>query len=124
MTVFERIKLEADKKGISLTLLAEKANLSPGAINKWTSNSIEEFKGEPGAIKLFRVAEELECTMEYLLTGIKKYDSLSSSDIEWLEILQLLNQIPEKQNSECKYFVEKYIQAYIEFINTQDKRGI
>lgn len=58
----------------------QRANLSPGAINKWTSNNVEEFKGEPGAIRLFKVAQEIECSMEYLLTGIKKYDNFNSSD--------------------------------------------
>lgn len=130
MTVYERIKLEADKKDISLTYLADKAKLSPGAMNKWTSDNIKwnadnikKIKGEPGSIKLFLIATELGCTMEYLLTGEKKFDSLDDIDIEWLNVLQLINQIPKKQSHECMYFVKKYIEAYIDLIAIQDEGG-
>lgn len=121
MNVYERIKLEAEKKGVSISYLTEKAKLSAGTINKWTSNNVEEIgKGEPGANKLFKVAAELDCTMEYLLTGSKKYDTLNKTDIEWLDILKLTNQIPDKYDSECRYFIKKYIEAYIELKTQMD----
>lgn len=60
MTTFDRIKEIADRRGLSLQNVAEKANMGKNSIYKWKRQT-------PQSDKLIEVAEVLGVTTDYLL---------------------------------------------------------
>lgn len=66
MTIKDRVKNLANLRDISIPDLEKKCGFGNGTIGKWDGSV-------PNALKLSLVANELDTTMEYLLTG--KYDS-------------------------------------------------
>ena len=72
MTVFERIKETAKRKGLSLVELNDKAGLGKNSIYTWK-------RVKPGAASLDKVAKVLGVTTDYLLGNDdeKKKDGLS-----------------------------------------------
>lgn len=102
MTIVERIKLECKKKDTTITSIEKKIGLSTGAIGKWNNS-------KPSADSLYNVAQILDCSMEYLLTGKEKFRNLSNDEQDWLDLYhQLLSDDPSIKN-ECLGFVKGYI---------------
>ena len=60
--IYERIKAEADRRGITIADLEKKSGLGNGVIGGWRTAS-------PNARKLEAVADKLEVTVDYLLKG-------------------------------------------------------
>lgn len=60
--VYENVKTEADKKGMSLNELEKTANLSKGTISKWKTAS-------PTIKSLLAVSNVLEVSIEDLTKG-------------------------------------------------------
>ena len=60
--VYENVKTEADKKGMSLNALEKAAGLSKGTIAKWKTSS-------PTIKSLLPVADVLEVKLEVLTKG-------------------------------------------------------
>lgn len=60
--VYENVKMEADKKGMSLNALEKAANLSKGTIAKWKTAS-------PTIKSLLAVSSVLEVNLEDLTKG-------------------------------------------------------
>lgn len=60
--IYERIKAEADRRGITIADLEKRAGLGNGVIGGWRTAS-------PNARKLEAVADQLEVTVDYLLKG-------------------------------------------------------
>lgn len=58
--LYDKIRKIAQEKGISITALEQKANLSNGAIGKWKNS-------EPTVGKIKAVAEVLEVKLEELI---------------------------------------------------------
>lgn len=75
----ERIRALARNKGLSLTALEEKLFFGNGTIGKWSKQS-------PSSDKLLKVANYLETSVDYLLTGKEKAPSLSEDAQELLNI--------------------------------------
>ncbi len=73
MTLKERVKALADKKGISLPTLESELGFGNSTIVKWD-------KSTPTAEKLNAVAKYFDVSMDYLLNGTEP-DKLSEKDI-------------------------------------------
>ncbi len=79
MSMVDRICELAQKKGLSIAALEKAVGLSNGIIGKWKKQS-------PSCDKLKLVADYLNTTIDYLLTGIK--NELKQNEIELLEVFQ------------------------------------
>ncbi|ANZ70339.1 helix-turn-helix domain-containing protein [Pediococcus claussenii] len=81
MTMFDRIKELAKKRGLSLAQLNEKAEFKPNVIYSWKTKT-------PSVDKVEIVAEKLGVTVDYLLGKAEKEESVSDSrDMEVEEAL-------------------------------------
>lgn len=60
--IYERIKAEADRQGITIAELEKRTGLGNGVIGRWRTAS-------PSARKLEAVADELGLSVDYLLKG-------------------------------------------------------
>ncbi len=58
--IYDNIKRECEKKGVSVSSLEKKLRFSNGSISKWNGS-------EPGIIKVQQVADELGVPIEKLL---------------------------------------------------------
>jgi transcriptional regulator with XRE-family HTH domain len=63
--LYDKIKYECSKRGMSIRLLEEKSGLSNGVISKWNSAS-------PTLENAKKVADCLEMTVDELLSGTGK----------------------------------------------------
>ena len=63
MTIFERVKKEADKQGLSLQDVASKAGFGINSIYGWK-------KKDPSISRVIKVAEVLGVSVDYLLNGL------------------------------------------------------
>lgn len=62
MTVKDRIKTRAKEKGLTLQKIESELHFGAGTISKWD-------KSEPSHDKLIKVADLLQVSTEYLMTG-------------------------------------------------------
>ena len=98
----ERIKEKATPLGYSFASIERSIGLGNGVIRRWDT-----------AINLKAVADLLNCSMEYLLTGEDNKNETSNitsstSDQEWLD---LIHQLPEDVQREYKAEIKGYIKA-------------
>lgn len=84
-TVFENLCKE---KGTNPTALSLKLGLSKGNTTSWKKG------GNPSVEVLMQIADELNCTTDYLLTGKEKSSKSELSDLE-LEFLEKFNNLKE-----------------------------
>lgn len=104
LSLTERIKEKAKSLGCSFASIERSVGIGNGAIRRWDTNS-------PSAANLKAVADFLNCSMEYLLTGeesTKNNISISSND---QEILELLHQLPKDVQQEYKAEMRGYVRA-------------
>lgn len=73
MTVFERTKEIANKRGLSLADLETKAGLSDKSLYKWK-------KSNPSSDNLQKVADVLDVSTDYLLGRTNQMNSYDSSN--------------------------------------------
>ena len=62
MTIVERIKMKCKEKGTSMNALEKELGFGNGSIRLWD-------KKEPGSQKVILVAERLDLSLDWLLTG-------------------------------------------------------
>lgn len=62
MTIVERIKMRCKEKGTSMNALEKELGFGNGSIRLWD-------KKEPGSQKVILVAERLDLSLDWLLTG-------------------------------------------------------
>lgn len=84
-TVFENLCKE---KGTNPTALSLKLGLSKGNTTSWKKG------GNPSVEVLMQIADELNCTTDYLLTGKEKSPKSELSDLE-RELLEKFNNLKE-----------------------------
>lgn len=84
-TVFENLCKE---KGTNPTALSLKLGLSKGNTTSWKKG------GNPSVEVLMQIADELNCTTDYLLTGKEKSPKFELSDIE-RELLEKFNRLED-----------------------------
>lgn len=86
-TVFENLCKE---KGTNPTALSLKLGLSKGNTTSWKKG------GNPSVEVLMQIADELNCTTDYLLTGKEKSPSMELSEDE-LQLLEMYDLLTERE---------------------------
>lgn len=105
MDLFMRIKEMASKQSLNIKKLEEMAGFGNGTIRRWGTSP-------PAADKLLKIANILNTSCEYLLTGISNITAMSSEDIEWLS---LIHQLPP----EAQYEFRGELKGYIKRLNEE-----
>lgn len=95
MTVFDRVKNLCELKGISISQLEEKIEISSGAAYKWKTSSPSQ--------KMFqKLSSFFDVSTDYLMTG-KEAEQKEYPEIEWseehLELLELFDGLKKEQKS-------------------------
>lgn len=95
MNVFDRIKKLCDLKGISISQLEEKIEISSGAAYKWKTSSPSQ--------KMFqKLSTFFDVSIDYLMTG-KEAEQKEFPKTEWseekLELLELFDGLKKEQKS-------------------------
>lgn len=99
MSLVDRIKELSEAKGLNIKQLEVALGLANGSIRRWDNSS-------PSADKLYKLANFLNTTCEYLLTGKKESSSISSEDAEWL---RLVHALPADVKAEIKGEMKGYL---------------
>lgn len=106
MTLVDRIKVLAENTGMNVKQLEQSMGFANGSIRRWDSSS-------PSADKLYKLANFLNTSCEYLLTGKEKQPSVvSADDAEWLS---LIHQLP----MEAQYEFRGEIKGYLKRLNEE-----
>lgn len=95
------------RNGTTATTVLREIGASTGNVSKWKNGSI------PNIDLALRIAERLDITLDYLVTGIPDRQTLklvanselSASDQEWLSIV---HQIPDDKQDMCKDFLRTH----------------
>lgn len=95
MTVFDRVKYLCELKGISISQLEEKIEISSGAAYKWKTSSPSQ--------KMFqKLSIFFDVSIDYLMTG-KEAEQKEFPVMEWseeqLELLELFEGLKKEQKS-------------------------
>lgn len=103
----ERIKMLAEPLHMTFASIERDIGIGRGTIRKWDQNC-------PAADKLLKVANLLDTTMDFLMTG-QSYDksniTLSHDDTEWLS---LIHQLPPKAQYEFRGEIKGYLKRFDE----------
>lgn len=101
MLLTERIKRLAEPLGITFAKLERDAGLGRGTIRKWDNNC-------PSADKLFRVANLLHTSMDYLMgNDFSLYTVPNSEDEEWIE---MIHRLPKEKQYELKGYLKRMLE--------------
>ena len=93
MQLTDRIKKIAEKKGLTFAEIERQLDFGNGTLRRWDKSS-------PASDKLLKLANLLDTTTDFLLTGDKdKQSTLSPEDVEWLE---LIHRLPREEQLEFK----------------------
>lgn len=107
MLLTERIKTLAEPLHMTFASIERDIGIGRGTIRKWDTNC-------PAADKLLKVANLLNTTMEYLMTGqTNTIPLLLPEDMEWFN---LIHRLPEKKQIEFKSKMEGYLECYEESV--------
>lgn len=101
MDLTERIREIASKQGLNIKNIEVSAGFGNGTIRRWGASP-------PSADKLLKIANMLNTTCEYLMTGEEKSATLSSEDIEWLT---LIHHLPRDAQLEFKGELKGYLKS-------------
>lgn len=105
----ERIKLLAEPLHMTFASIERDIGIGRGTIRKWDTNC-------PAADKLLKVANLLNTTMDFLMTGQSNdipLTIISREDNEWLS---LIHRLPEKKRDNFKERIEGYLECYEESV--------
>lgn len=109
MTLLDRIKDLTKKNGMNIKVLEISAGLGNGTIRRWDDSP-------PSADKLLKVANLLNTTMDYLMTGKPTTPTVQipfPEDREWID---LIHRLPERKQIEFKSKIEGYLECYEESV--------
>lgn len=105
MDLFERIKEMASDQGLNIKTMEVNAGFGNGTIRRWGTSP-------PSADKLLKIANMLNTTCEYLLTGEKTQFIISPEDSEWLS---MIHRLPRDAQLEFK----GELRGYLKYINRE-----
>ena len=86
MDFWDRVKLEIKKNKKTQEGLADDADIPFGTFRRWMS----EKKAVPDAFQVVRIAKELGVTVEYLVLGESKQETIPPSLVDIVSILRQL----------------------------------
>lgn len=101
MLLTERIKSLAEQLNMTFASIERDTGLGRGTIRKWDTNC-------PSADKLLKVANLLNVSVDFLLTGRGTHSSLSKEDEEWL---RLIHSLPTDVRMEIKGEMKGYLKC-------------
>ncbi len=105
MLLTERIKMLAEPLNMTFASLERDAGIGRGTIRKWDTNC-------PSADKLLKVANLLNSSMDYLMTGTTPLKSeLTPDDVKWLA---LIHQLPPEAQIEFRGEIKGYLRRFNE----------
>ena len=96
MTLLDRIKHLAQQNGTNIKGLESAANLGNGTIRRWNNSP-------PSADKLLKIANLLNTTMDYLMTGNEISENSFSFVFAFSGIHDISERDPESGKSHCFY---------------------
>ena len=99
MTIYERVKSKADEAGISLKAIEKEVGLGNGIIKKWEKTS-------PQCNKLEKVANYLQVSIEWLITG-KEKENITTEEENIIKAYR-------KADSRTKQMVNLSLEPYME----------
>ena len=99
MTIVDRIKEKGQLSNMTIASIERAAGISNGTLAKRNESS-------PTVDKLSKVANILNVSLEYLISGKNKESMLSHSEEEWLS---LFHQMSERDRIECIRFIKGYL---------------
>lgn len=99
MLLTERIKQLADPLNMTFASIEREAGIGRGTIRKWDTNC-------PAADKLLKVANLLNSSMDFLMTGAERISIFSQEDTEWLT---LIHKLPSDAQLEFKGEIKGYL---------------
>lgn len=106
MTLLGRIKCLAQQNGTNIKALETIAGLGNGTIRRWDNSP-------PSADKLLKIANTLNTTMDYLMTGeTGAIPIFRTEDAEWLD---LIHQLPP----EAQYEFRGELKGYLKRLNEE-----
>ncbi len=105
MLLTERIKSLAEPQNMTFASIEREIGIGRGTIRKWDTNC-------PAADRLLKVANLLNTTTDFLLTGDNHNSLLSFDDKEWLS---LIHQLP----LEAQYEFRGEIKGYLKRLNEE-----
>ena len=85
-TIVDRIRALAKEKKLSLTTLEQTLNMGNGTIGKWKTKT-------PSCDKIKLIADFLETTIDYLVSGTKKNPSQNNLSEDEQELINLYSQL-------------------------------
>lgn len=101
MSLVSRIRDLSKEKNLNLKTLEERAGFGNGTIRRWDNSP-------PSADKLLKIANLLNTSCEYLLTG-NNY-KIETSEFE-MELLSLFRQLPRDAQLEFKGELKGYLKC-------------
>ena len=104
MLLTERIKMLSEPLHMTFASIERDVGIGRGTIRKWDMNC-------PSADKLLKVADLLNTTMDYLMTGKKDMlskPSISDYDLEWLS---LIHRLPKEAQIEFRGEIKGYLKC-------------
>lgn len=96
MNIYERVKFICNNRNLTISAVEIGANISNGSISKWKTQM-------PKADNLYSVANFLNTSVEYFLTG---KDNLNSLSQDQQELLDLYSQLDERGKGEVIGFIK------------------
>lgn len=106
MGIYDRIKIKADEKNISIKALERESGLGNGVIKRWNNTS-------PQCNKLEKVANYLQTSIEWLITG-KENNNLSNEE---KDLIKNYRELSEKNKGK----VEGYIYGLANSDNSENE---
>lgn len=118
MTVYDRIKKLAQKKGKSMQAVAEDNGFSSNLFYRWK-------KSDPKGKDLAKLADYFNTTVDYLLGRTENPNPNSSSDntndIEWSDLgMAYGGKIPKDLEGMYKAIAQQYVKDHPESIKKDD----
>lgn len=102
MNIVDRIKEKAQSYNMTIASIERTLGISNGTISKWNERN-------PSAETLYKVANLLNVSVEYLITGQSFDNDLSASEKKWLNLYKQLSLCDPAIQNECIGFVKGYI---------------
>lgn len=116
-TIGERIKKWRKEKGLTTQEISKKTGISAGGLSEYENN-----KKLIGSKTLLSLYEEYKIDIQYILTGEKANTTnnvLEQSEND-KEILELMHQLPEREQIKAIARIEDIVEKYKENNNIKD----
>ena len=102
ISMVDRIRSAMSRANITASDLTNKLDISSTSLTDWK-------KSNPSAYIIGRIANATNVSTDYLILGKENYDSLSSHDQAWLD---LIHNLPEDAQNDFRGAMRLYIELH------------